>query len=121
MKKAGIRVLTIAIGIVGIFLIISLSMLLKPAKADSNIITNSQNTFIELTEGKNYLSFYQPLFVKDFMRKNPDIEALSYFDSNQNKTIGYIRALGGIGKNFIIIPGQEYEIIASKNTTISVD
>lgn len=106
---------------IAMFLIlVSLFIITDSVKADQTQ-PDQQGVYIQLTEGKNYISFLQASYVKEFMRKNPDIEAISFYDPALDKTTGYVRALGGIGKNFILVPGQEYEVIASKDTTVRVD
>jgi hypothetical protein len=119
MIKTEVKALLVATIITGILLAISLVVILRPATADTQPTIHS--VYINLTEGKNYVSFIQPMYVREVMKKNTDLETISYFDEEQNKTIGYVRALGGIGKNFLIVPGQTYEIVAAKNTTLRVD
>jgi hypothetical protein len=72
---------------------------------------------INLIEGKNNLSLNlsSPIYVKDFVKLNPNIEVISYVEDNL--TIGYVNYLGGFGKNFIVQAG-DYEIIAKKDTAL---
>ncbi len=40
----------------------------------------------------------------------PYCDAVSYFDKNINKTVGFVAAFGGLGKDFRIIPHVVYEV-----------
>ncbi|GEM_PF-1103800 len=72
----------------------------------------------DLKRGKNLLEINQTMYVRDFVRMNPDIETVSYFDEFLNKSIGYVNVFGGVGKNFLMTPGQVYEVNAKRNTTL---
>lgn len=75
---------------------------------------------IKLSEGKNdvVLNISEPFYVETLIKLNPDIEVVSY--KEENKTIGYVNVFGGIGKNFIIESGKEYEIIVSKDINLII-
>ena len=75
----------------------------------------------ELIKGKNNLVLpieFKPIYVKDFILKNPEIQAITYNQSGQ--TGGYINYLQGIGENFILRPTKQYEIISSRNISINL-
>ncbi len=73
-----------------------------------------------LVKGKNLVSFNTSEFfyVKTFVNMNPDIEVVSFSDGEN--TIGYVNFLGGIGENFIMGGGMDYEIIMKENATINL-
>ena len=74
---------------------------------------------IILKEGKNKITTspdFSPIYVKDFIKLNPDIEVISY--NFENESTGYINILNGIGQNFIIYPEKEYEIVSKKEVIL---
>ncbi len=83
-----------------------------------SIISSYGSSGIFLGEGKNKISFNltEPFYVNTFVKLNPDIEAVSFFEGN--KTIGYINFAGGIGENFVIKQGVNYEIFMREDATI---
>lgn len=85
------------------------------------VFVNSQQVSqLELEKGKNTVVFNntEKFYVKTLFDSNENIEVVSY--NFENKSIGYIRAFGGIGKNFIVESNKEYEVIVSENTTIAL-
>lgn len=78
----------------------------------------------ELIRGKNNVVFNntEKFYVKDLFEINENVEVVSYnvVEEGVNKSVGYIRAFGGVGENFIVESDKEYEIVASKNTTITL-
>lgn len=85
------------------------------------VFVNSQQVSqLELEKGKNTVVFNntEKFYVKTLFDSNENIEVVSY--NFENKSIGYIRAFGGIGKNFIVESNKEYEVIVSENTTITL-
>jgi len=89
------------------------------------VSVSSQNVKeFELEKGKNTLIFNntEEFYVKSLFDLNEDIEVVSYNVVNRdvNKSIGYIKAFGGVGKNFIVEPNKEYEVIVSENTTVTL-
>lgn len=93
-------------------LIVLASMLFAGSVSDSGIV--------KLVQGNNVVSFNvsNPFSVQTFVELNPDIQTVSYRDGNE--TIGYVNALGGVGKNFTIESGREYEIFSSSNITLNI-
>lgn len=79
-----------------------------------------QGTPIQLNQGKNNVTINTIIQVKQLVLEYQQIQAISYFDEKQNKTIGFINFKKGIGKPFLLIPNQTYEIISSENITIYV-
>jgi len=73
---------------------------------------------IDLAKGKNIikLNVTEPFYVETLVKLNPNIEVVSYKDNN--KSLGYVNVYGGIGKNFIMREGIEYEIIVSDDTNL---
>lgn len=73
--------------------------------------------------GKNkviFTEFVQVKTAKDLLLAIPAADAVSYYDEAEGKTIGYVSAFGGIGKNFDIVPGKVYEISVRQSTNWSV-
>jgi len=79
------------------------------------IVTSIGITSIDLSKGKNLimLNITEPFYVETLIKLNPSIEVVSYIENNES--IGYVNVYGGIGKNFIMREGTEYEIIVSDN------
>ena len=84
------------------------------------LISSDEAREIDVEKGKNIIMFNmtEPFYVKTLFNMNENIESVSF--QINNKSIGYVRAFGGVGENFIIYPDKEYEVIVSKNTTIIV-
>lgn len=97
------------------------SEILFPKNITENNITKY---FFELTvkpdgKGKNLIVFpVVPERIKtasQLLNLIPYCGAVSYFDENKKKSVGFIAAFGGIGKNFRIIPDTIYEISITRN------
>jgi hypothetical protein len=77
-----------------------------------------QESTISLNEGKNNITFNvsdsDGFYVKELAKLNPDIEVVSY--KEENLTHGYVNIFRGIGENFQIKGGVEYEIITRKES-----
>ncbi len=75
---------------------------------------------VNLVEGKNTISFNvsNPFSVETFVKLNPAIETVSYHEGNE--TVGYVNTFGGVGKNFLIESGKDYEIFSSSNITLNI-
>ncbi len=73
---------------------------------------------IYLYKGDNNLSFNITggFNVSTFIELNPGIEVISYKSGNQ--TVGYVNFMKGLGKDFEIESGINYEIYSSKNLTL---
>jgi hypothetical protein len=87
----------------------------------SFILVVSENvSSIKLTNGKNNIIFNSSnsFYAKDLVKYNPKIEVISYIE--ENTTIGYVNVFSGIGENFIIYPGKEYEIIVKEDINLII-
>jgi hypothetical protein len=87
----------------------------------TKLIENGKATYLfELKftngTGKNLIQFpFNPnIKASQLLALIKYADAISYFDQSRNKTIGYITAFGGIGKNFIIEANKTYEISVTK-------
>ena len=114
--------------LLGIAMLIFLATLLfitaKPSnfdKGDTNLrmptmfLSPNKTTYLyELkrdVHGKNRVLFPEHMEVetaRDVLLAIPAADAISYYDEAQKKTIGYVSAFGGIGKNFQIVPRRNY-------------
>jgi hypothetical protein len=67
--------------------------------------------------GKNLMQFpIEPnLRASQLLALLPESDAVSYFDAARNKTVGYVKAFGGIGKNFLIEANKTYEISVTES------
>ena len=101
----------ILLGIILLLFIVAIFVL------DISLAENEGNE-IKLFKGKNYLDINKSLLASELIALNPDIEYVSFFDSFLNKSIGYVNYFGGIGENFFIEPGNEYEISVDKDTVL---
>jgi len=83
-----------------------------------SLIPPAESSGVFLEEGKNILRFNSTdaFYVESFLVMNPEVEVVSFFDGKG--TIGYINFLEGIGENFVMQGGIDYEIIMKKNATI---
>lgn len=83
-----------------------------------SIVSPSESSGISLSKGKNTVSFNMSEFfyVKTLVKLNPEIEVVSFVENN--KTVGYINFIGGIGDNFVVRDNVDYEIIMKDNATI---
>jgi hypothetical protein len=77
-------------------------------------------SFDTLYKGKNLVVFDDYINVQDLVLKNPKIETVSYYDSFNQESVGYINFLGGIGKDFVIIPGNQYEIFVKSQINLNL-
>lgn len=119
-----------------IFLVSLLFITAKPSNFDKNdailrmptmYLSQNQTTYLyefkKDVHGKNKVLFPENMKVKtarDVLLSIPSADAISYYDEAQKKTIGYVSAFGGIGKNFQIIPGRVYEISVQDNQNWTV-
>jgi hypothetical protein len=65
---------------------------------------------ILLEKGKNEINLTKGIFASEIILLNPEVKAISYYDSFTETIIGYVNAFGGIGKDFHLEPGEVYEI-----------
>lgn len=82
-------------------------------------VLNASND--SMIEGKNLVKFDRYVEVKLLVSENRQIESVSYYDSFFDKNIGYVNVFGGIGKDFVIIPGQEYEISVKNSGRLKIN
>lgn len=77
-------------------------------------------TFIRGEQGKNEVIFPFEINVdaKDFLDEVEEIDAITSVETGE----GYIRAFGGIGKNFKILANKSYEVsvVDSVNYTLRI-
>jgi hypothetical protein len=87
------------------------SLIVSELRADSEA---------SLETGKNYLviNTSETLFARDFVSENPEVQSISYKENN--KTIGFVNTLGGIGKNFILQQGVIYEVYLKNNSKVII-
>jgi hypothetical protein len=83
-----------------------------------SLVQTAQPGEFLLAEGKNNFSYdyFKPIYAEDLVLLYPDITAISYVENNVS--YGYVNIFGGIGQNFVIQPGKEYEIIAKNKIKI---
>src|SRR3989344_5937452 len=97
-KKRNIVLLALIAALIAILVVI---IYIKPG-VEAKVIYKSDSGIYPLSSGKNIVKFDETIYVPNLVEMYPDIEYVSYFDQNTNKTIAYINAFGGIGKNFLI-------------------
>jgi hypothetical protein len=83
----------------------------------SNEITVLNSSEI-LSKGRNFVVFEDYIYVSKLIYMNDLIEAVSYYDSYSQESVGYVNIFGGIGNDFLIIPGREYEIFVKEETKL---
>jgi len=92
----------------------------ETVEEDIQALTENVSARGNLLEGKNNITIsenFEPIYVKDFLKKYPEIEVISF--TRNGESIGFINFMGGIGENFIIKPNQEYEFITKQETQIN--
>lgn len=75
---------------------------------------------VQLVEGKNIVNAteFEPLYIKTLVKMYPEIESASY--DVGGVSYGYVNVFGGIGTDFVVMPGIDYEIVVSNNITINL-
>ncbi|MFH1290067.1 MAG: hypothetical protein ABIH92_01525 [Nanoarchaeota archaeon] len=73
---------------------------------------------VHLQKGKNHIELESSLFVRELVAMNSEIESVSYFDVFLNKNVGYVNVFGGVGDNFLMKPGEVYEISVSDDINL---
>ncbi|RMD45310.1 hypothetical protein D6829_02595 [Candidatus Pacearchaeota archaeon] len=76
---------------------------------------------LELKEGKNNFTvneFFYPQYASDFVAKHPEIQTITLKEFG--RSYGYVNVFGGIGTNFLIEAGKEYEVYVSKPVNITL-
>ena len=98
--------------LVKVFLILFLGVFLV------SVISPNEENEIFLEKGKNIVLFNSTdsFYVETLVKLNPEIEVVSFF--NGEESIGYVNFFNGIGENFIVYSGNQYEIILKENATI---
>jgi hypothetical protein len=83
------------------------------------VVSSMSNTSnINLVSGRNIFSFNvsNQFNVSILTQLNPEIQVVSY--QKGNETVGYVNFFNGLGKDFEIENGVDYEIYSSKNATL---
>lgn len=76
---------------------------------------------IKINEGRNNFTieeYFPPVYASQLIADYPGIQSVSVKEYGQS--LGYINLFGGIGTNFLIESGKNYEIYTSKNITLSL-
>lgn len=84
-------------------------------------VSSVENSNLSVTKGKNNVSFEkgQEFFVSTLINLNPNIESVSYIDS-EGKSHGYVNFAGGMGENFMIDSSKNYEIVSKENVNLEL-
>jgi len=74
----------------------------------------------ELKKGKNSVTFsaITPFYVKDLVKLNPEIEAVSY-SPQEGESVGFVNVYEGVGRNFVVMDGV-YEIVVNEDAFLSL-
>ncbi len=102
-----------------LILIVILAFLFTTAIAIAEFIPEENVSEIQLSEGENLVLIPEevsPFYVKDLVKSYPDLLTITYFEYKQEK--GYANIFGGVGENFIIYPGKEYNFTCSKKMEV---
>jgi len=81
-----------------------------------------QGIVVELQEGENKIfveDFFYPKYVSDFVSENPSIQSVTLIENG--RSYGYVNVFGGVGRNFIIEQGKEYEVFISDQVNVTLD
>ncbi len=116
IKKRDVRSLVLIFGIILVLVILIYSTNVRGDVHPYQVNTSNYT----LIAGKNMITFDKVMFVRELVNLNPEIQAVSYYDTGLDSTLGFVNAFGGVGKNFLIAPGRTYEVIVLSNTTLSV-
>jgi len=76
---------------------------------------------LTLKQGENIIQvneYFTSYPVSYLINQYPSIQSVSMQEYGQ--TFGYINAFGGIGIDFLIQPGKEYEIYVGEDTSINL-
>lgn len=114
LKKRNLRSLLVILAVLFVTLVLGYSATVRGDIHEVQILEGSYN----LTEGKNLVTFDRVILVKDLVRANPEIQAVSYYDPSLETTLGFVNVFGGVGKNFLITPGTTCEISVLSNVTL---
>ena len=74
----------------------------------------------ELQKGKNEIVFYKEMNASEIIEKNPEINVISYFDEETNKSVGFVNAFGGLGRDFRVSNETVYEVYVSADSKIRI-
>lgn len=77
--------------------------------------SHDRDSGIYLEKGRNLIEIERAVLVRELVVLNPEIEYVSYVDEFLNKPIAYVNAFGGLGDNFLVRPGEVYEISVSED------
>jgi hypothetical protein len=112
------KIILLLIALLFVSAVSSILIITPETKYENNNAVHIYN----LEKGKNYLVFNFTIFRFIYASEivsNPEIQAISYKENN--KTIGYLNAFGGIGKNFQINSDTVYEIITKKEVNLTIE
>jgi hypothetical protein len=73
-----------------------------------------------LMKGENKVMFDREMMASDIVAMNPNIESITYNNEFLNQSYAFLNVFGGIGKNFIIVPGEEYEVNSKSNISLNI-
>ncbi len=61
-------------------------------------------------------------YVSEIVKKNKGIRMVRYYDTSEERYVSYVRIANDrwIGKDFMILPDQVYEIIISDDSTLNI-
>ena len=78
----------------------------------------SSAEIIKISKGENRLNWSsdRETTAKELIIAYPDLEVISYYENNVSH--GFVNTLGGIGEDFRLISGREYEIISKEEVLI---
>lgn len=84
------------------------------------LIANLEPRRENISKGKTTIQIqddFSPMYASDLIKKYPQIESIS----KENSSEGFVNVFGGIGKNIIIVSGQNYEITSSEEFILEIE
>ncbi len=77
--------------------------------------------FLKLEKGKNLVnwSINQEISAKQLIINYPDIRTITYYDEN-NESHGFVNIFSGIGENFVLVAGNQYQIDTKEEVLITI-
>ncbi len=100
MKKQALLLITI----------LCMTTIIAENPLNLNLPTGKSNFTIE--------EYFPAVYASNIIKENPGIQSISIKEYGQ--TFGYLNTLGGIGTNFLIEPGRNYEITTNQTITINL-
>ena len=94
---------------------LSCGLLLLLSSFSRAMVDTKNNNFVtkNITVGRD-------MTVREFILNNPGVKSITYKNDFLNESYGFLNVFGGVGKNFIMYPGEIYEINIEKNTTLII-